>query len=109
MRVTLRDIDRLRSVDIGLIDNGSFETALNLMEARIKTGAIEARRTEGDPGAGFEKWKTVHADCEDCRKKFILNSNVPWAKRKTLSKKWRMILASAGTGAVVTKIIDWLV
>jgi hypothetical protein len=69
--------------------------ALSLF-AKIKTGATEARRLEGDrkrdhdgPIRAFERWQEVLADCIQLEQEFFFHKALDWANRRFWIRFWK--------------------
>lgn len=121
LRETLDQYDELLKIDISLIDNGDFEKRLKRLASRIKTGAREARRLEGQPISGaqedltvpaFDRWLPVYEDCLALQQDYYLHDSVDWAKAKSRNLTSRVLIStsivSAIIGFLISKVLEWL-
>jgi len=103
----LKASDRIKDLrkitTLHLIDNGGFISQLNLLEYEIEKGATDARCFEGEPGRGFEEWKSVYAKCL-LAKDLYCSKNIPWAKNEeskiSRNEKWKTFILGVVSGLV---------
>ena len=96
LKQTVDEYDELKRIDTSLIDNGSFDKQLRLLMSEIRADSVQARTSEGDTAGAdgwnkaFMLWGNVYQKMERFHKDFYMNSNVEWARRKTLAFSWKL-------------------
>jgi hypothetical protein len=106
MKDTRSNYDQLLKLDTSAIDNGEFDKEMRALFARIKSGALEARRLEGDQvGDGkvmaFDRWQPVFADCLKFEQTFFLHKHVDWAHHRYLGRLFGSRIVAGLLGAVI--------
>lgn len=89
----------LMQLDVGLIDNGVFQSRMINLFAEITAGAIQAREAEGDSrdeskwDHAFDLWEKVYANGVTFERDFFQSKKVEWAKliakKRTGKEIWR--------------------
>jgi hypothetical protein len=98
----------LRSIDTSLLDNGDFDRDLIALHYKIKMGATEARKHEGDCRndsdygiKAFELWEPIFKDCVELESRFYNHPKLPWAKRKVAIYKRKELWISSAVAFVI--------
>lgn len=108
----------LGKIEVALIDNGDYERNLKALVAKIREGAIHARREESKTSNGadgsvlaFAVWQPVFDDCVTLEKQFYLHPSLNWAKK---TGKWRAtkkfvlsLFSAAVVGAWLKDPLAW--
>lgn len=111
----------LRKIDTSLIDNGEFDGKMRASFQEIKTGAVEARRFEGqtktdETVAAFTRWLPVYEECVNFENTFYLHPSLEWAKKKSFritAKRFALSIISAGVAGAFLKdplsnLLKWI-
>jgi hypothetical protein len=105
----------LRRIDTSIIDNGGFDQRMLDLFARIKSGAQQARMSEGNTsdddnlaGKAFDLWFPVYLDCVTFEKDFYRHPSLDWARKVQGRGKWVERGIGFGLG-VLASIIAWLI
>jgi hypothetical protein len=106
--------NELKTLDLSYLDNGEYEKNLVALIHRIKKGAIDARRSEGDTRyddehntKAFDKWEPVFNDAAKIETDFYLHPRLEWAKKKDLEVK-RIITYKTIIISIVTSYVAGL-
>ncbi len=101
VREARKQYDELRRIDTSAIDNGEFDRRLHALFSKIRGGATEARRLEGDgkkdsdgPIKAFDAWQPVFQDCLLLEEQFFHHPALDWAKRRWWKMYWKSTLAA---------------
>ena len=106
----------LRLIDTSVLDNGEFDRSLIALHHKIKTGATDARRMEGESKndddssiRAFDLWEPVYRDCIQMETKFYNHPNLLWAKKKVAAVKrkefWIAVLSAFIAGLITP--VEW--
>ncbi len=112
VKETRDQYDELRKIDTSAVDNGRFDIELRELFNRIRKGATEARRFEGDktgdgdgPIKAFDRWQPVFADCLELTETYYLHKDLPWAKRRYWRHNLTNWIIAFGIGALSSFLV----
>lgn len=106
VKKTRDEYDELCKLDLSDVDCGEFKRDLVALWAKIRDGAAEARRYEGDARRhsnhdqwheAFEKWGPVYRNCLAFTKNYYESKKVAWAKKRN----WLKIVVNLVLGFII--------